>query len=96
MTDGVAGRFVATLNDQSTRVIGVSLLAGTAGVSAASLATEFGLAVPPGAMETATSLAGEGGPLPTLFGFLIAHPMYAVVAAVGLALVVLGDRAPLT
>ncbi len=65
------------------------------GVSAASLATEFGLAVPPGAMETTTSLAGKGGPLPTLFGFLIAHPVYAVVAAVGLALVVLGDRAPL-
>jgi hypothetical protein len=96
MADGVGGRFVAALNGQSIRIIGASLLAGSTGVSAASLTTDFGLAVPPEAMETATSIAGEAGPVPMLLGFLLTHPMYLVVGFVGLALLVLGDRAPLT
>jgi hypothetical protein len=83
MADGVGGRFVAALNGQSIRIIGASLLAGSTGISAASLTTDFGL-------------AGEAGPVPMLLGFLLAHPMYLVVGFVGLALLVLGDRAPLT
>lgn len=96
MANGTGGRFVAALNDQSIRIIGASLLAGSTGVSAASLVTDAGLTVPPEAMETATSVTGEAGPLPTLLGFLLAHPMYLVIGLIGLALVVLGDRAPLT
>ncbi|MEF8852819.1 MAG: hypothetical protein V5A28_10425 [Haloarculaceae archaeon] len=96
MANGTGGRFVAALTDQSVRIIGASLLAGSTGVSAASLTTDVGLAVPPEAMATATAIAGEAGPVPTLLGFLLAHPMYLVVGAVGLALLVLGDRAPLT
>jgi hypothetical protein len=96
MADGIGGRFVATLNDQSIRLIGASLLAGSTGVSAASVTAEFPLSVPAEATETAASFVGESGPLPALLGFLLAHPMYLVIAFVGLALLVLGDRAPLT
>jgi|GEM_PF-2191364 len=96
MADGVGGRFVAALNDQSIRLIGASLLAGSTGVSAASVTSGFPLSIPRDATETAASFVGEAGPLPMLLGFLLAHPMYLVIAFVGLALLVLGDRAPLT
>jgi hypothetical protein len=96
MANGVGGRFVAALNDQSIRIIGASLLAGSTGVSAASVTSGFPLAIPQETAETATSFVGETGPLPTLLGFLLAHPMYLVIGFVGLALLVLGDRAPLT
>ncbi|PSP49955.1 hypothetical protein BRC67_10290 [Halobacteriales archaeon QH_3_68_24] len=96
MATGLVGRFVAALNARSIRLIGASILAGSTGVSAASVATDAGLAIPPEATATAAEYVGESGFLPDLVGFGLVHPVYPLAAFVGLALLVLGDRAPLT
>ncbi|PSP46338.1 hypothetical protein BRC60_10580, partial [Halobacteriales archaeon QH_1_68_42] len=95
MATGSGGGFVAALNAQSVRLIGASILAGSTIVSAASVATDAGLAIPPEATATAAEYVGESGVLPDLVGFGLVHPVYPLAAFVGLALLVLGDRAPL-
>jgi len=96
MAAGSSGGVVAALNAQSVRLIGASILAGSTIVSAASVATEAGLAIPADATATAAEYVGESGLLPDLVGFALAHPVYLLAAFVGLTLLVLGDRTPLT
>lgn len=84
---------VATLNDHALRVVGLAFVAWGGVTTAASVTTEYGLAVPEDV--TANALGSDLAAVGSVVAFAIAHPAYPVLLLFGLVLVVLGEDAPL-
>jgi len=82
----------ARLSDNALRLVGLAFVGWSGAVAAASVATDAGLPVPG---STANAVTTDLEALGSLVAFALAHPAYPTLFAVGLALVVLGENAPL-
>lgn len=84
---------VARLNDHALRLVGLGFVLWAGAVTAASVTTEHGLAVPEDG--TTNALGSDLATLGLVVEFGLAHPAYPALLLVGLGLVVLGENVPL-
>lgn len=84
---------LAILDRHVLRLVGLVCVASSGAVTWASVATDAGLRVP--GAETVETRATDVETLELLVAFSVAHPAYTGLLVLGLALVVLGDDAPL-
>jgi hypothetical protein len=84
---------VATLNDHALRLVGLAFVVWGGAVTAASVTTEYGLAVPEDV--TANALGSDLATVGSVVAFALAHPAYPALLLAGLVLAVLGDDVPL-
>lgn len=92
---GFGERVVAAVSAQTLRVVGALTMVLSVVVAAASVSTEYGLAVAAETGGKTATYAADAGIAAALVEFAVAHPAYPAAVLVGLVLVVAGEDTPL-
>lgn len=92
---GIGRRLLAAVSRHVLRVAGFVMVAASVGVTATSLATARGVGPFDGGEAQRAAALADGTVGTALVEFSLAHPAYPAATLVGLALVVLGEDAPL-